>query len=83
MVSLEKVFNAQLAKRERVEDLQNGLQSAAASERNGLAGVERGEGEISLLEVVSYVTAAFVVIVMFSLTVIYFTSKLSGGMRMF
>ena len=46
IVSLEKAFDVQLAKNKRVEDLRNGLQLAAAGERNGLAGgSERGKGE--------------------------------------
>ena len=64
MVSLEKAFDAQLAKKKRAEDLRNGLADA---------GVERGEGEtISSMEVVAYVIAAFAVIVMFSFTVVCF-----------
>ena len=62
MVSFEKAFDAQLAKKKRAEDLRNGLADA---------GVERGEGEtISSMEVVAYVIAAFAVIVMFSFTVV-------------
>jgi len=48
---------------------------APAGERNGLAAVG---GEISGVEVVAYVLAAFAVVVMFSFTVVYFILKLSG-----
>ena len=69
MVSLEKAFDAQLAKKKRVEDLRNGLPVA----------VERRERETtSSMELVAYVMAAFAVIVMFSFTVVYFILQLSG-----
>ena len=67
------MFDAQLANKKRVEDLRNGLVSAG--ERNGLAAAG---GEISAVEVVAYVLAAFAVVVMFSFTVVYFILKLSG-----
>jgi hypothetical protein len=41
-------------------------------ERNGLAGIKQEGGEILFVELVSYVMAAFAVIVMFSVTVVYF-----------
>ena len=70
MVSLEKAFDAELAKKKRVEDLRNGLP---------VAGVERGERETtSWMVVVASVMAAFAAIVMFSFTVVYFILQLSG-----
>ena len=69
MVSLEKAFDAELAKKKRVEDLRNGLPVA----------VERVERETtSSMELVAYVMAAFAAIVMFSFTVVYFILQLSG-----
>ena len=68
------MFDAQLAKKKHVEDLRNGL--APAGERNGLApagernGLAAAGGEISAVEVVTYVLAAFAVVVMFSFTVV-------------
>ena len=71
MVSLEKAFDAELAKKKRVEDLQNGLPLAAAG--------ERGQVETtSWMVVVASVMAAFAAIVMFSFTVVYFILQLSG-----
>ena len=69
MVSLEKAFDAELAKKKRVEDLRNGLAVAA----------ERGEVQpTSWMVVVASVMAAFAAIVMFSFTVVYFILQLSG-----
>ena len=69
MVSLEKAFDTQLARKKRVEDLRNGLPVAG----------ERREREMtSWMVVVAYVMAAFAAIVMFSFTVVYFVLQLSG-----
>ena len=69
MVSLEKAFDTQLARKKRVEDLRNGLPVAG----------ERREREMtSWMVVVAYVMAAFAAIVMFSFTVVYFILQLSG-----
>ena len=69
MVSLEKAFDAELAKKKRVEDLRNGLPVT----------VERGEAQTtSWMVVVASVMAAFAAIVMFSFTVVYFILQMSG-----
>ena len=69
MVSLEKAFDAELAKKKRVEDLRNGLPVAAE---------QRERETTSSMELVAYVMAAFAAIVMFSFTVVYFILQLSG-----
>ena len=69
MVSLETAFDAELAKKKRVEDLRNGLP---------VAGEPRERETTSSMELVAYVMAAFAAIVMFSFTVVYFILQLSG-----
>ena len=69
MVSLEKAFDADLAKKKRVEDLRNGLP---------VTGEPRERETTSWMVVVASVMAAFAAIVMFSFTVVYFVLQLSG-----
>jgi farnesyl-diphosphate farnesyltransferase len=76
IVVKEQELDAQLAKKKRVEDLRNGITNG-----NGANGVEKFEAkEISTSELMMYVGAAFTLILVFSMSVVWLVLKYTGDL---